>query len=93
LIASRQQDFGQAKAWYNQALARFRQKETLSHQQTRWLIQLYNGLGSVYSQQGEFDRARQCHQEVLALSCQTDKRSGEAQANWRQIGELTVSSA
>ena len=80
LIARRQGNYRQAQAWYQQALVKLQQAPNLTELEARWLTQVYNGLGAVYGQQGEFGQSRQCHEEALRLSHQYGNRSGEAQA-------------
>jgi predicted ATPase/class 3 adenylate cyclase len=80
LIARRQGNYEQAKAWYQQALALFEPKPAITERETWAFIQAFNGLGTVYRQQGDFDQAQRCHEHALALSRQSGNRSGEAQA-------------
>jgi tetratricopeptide (TPR) repeat protein len=80
LIARRQGNYKQARAWYKQALARFKEIPSLTESEARELTRVLNGLGAVYSQQGDFEQARKFHTEALTLSHQHGNRAGEAQA-------------
>jgi adenylate cyclase len=86
LIARRQGNYDRAKVWYEQALEADRSsndistKAVYSDEEAQALAQALNGLGTVLRQQGNFDEAKQCYEQALALSRKSGNRKDEAEA-------------
>ncbi|MDX1522204.1 MAG: tetratricopeptide repeat protein [Anaerolineae bacterium] len=80
LTARRQGDFKGAGKWYRQAVDSFQKKSTYTREEAEAYIQILNGLGVVFRQQGEIIEATSNFELALELSRSQNYRRYEAEA-------------
>ncbi len=77
-IAYRQGDYEQAGEWYTRALSLFEYAAPRAEDAPQSFVEMLNGLGHVYRQQGNLERARACFEQALHESRVRGHRKGEA---------------